>query len=151
MSKLLKLIVLFVALSAFPVFGKYNTPLSVGDITKKDETLKLLLLNFNDFGPPSMSFDLLGQSWWRWESSGSSDPMQRYPIQVVVYKGVGLNSAMLKYPSNQKRLKDYRYISLKQAIDYLNENIEDDVIPEITHRLKRTKQRLMLEFAIVHH
>jgi len=108
----------------------------------KTKSSNLVILNYKDFGPPSMSFELLGQSWWSWESSGSSSPNQLYPIKVVVYSNKTLEQVKSQYPVIPIKKQDYRYIRLEQANRYLNKNIQDNFISSITATLKRTKNRL---------
>jgi len=33
-----------------------------------------IILNFSDFGPLSLSRDLLGNDWWQWQRHGDSKP-----------------------------------------------------------------------------
>ena len=92
-----------------------------------------------------MSFELLGQGWWSWESSGSSNINRLYPIKVVVYSNKTLKQIKSQYPVIPIKKQDYRYISLEQANRYLNKNIQDNFISSITAKLKRTKNRLETE------
>lgn len=101
-----------------------------------------LIINYNDFGPHSMSFELLGHSWWAWESIGSSDPNERYPIKVVVYTQMTLESVKSKYPVVPEQKQDFRYIKLSQAIKYLDRNIKENIVPSVTTILLNTKQKL---------
>lgn len=119
----------------------------VTDVQRKTSQTNVnsLLFDYLDFGPPSMSFNLLGQSWWSWESSGGSDPNQAYPVMVVVYSNISLEQIKLIYPINPKKKKDYRYISIEQAIQYLNKNIQENAIPSVTAKLRETKGRLRVE------
>jgi hypothetical protein len=46
----------------------------------------------------------------------------------------------------EKELKDYRYVSYQDAIRYLDEIIQENLMPGLTAKLQQTKQRLLDEF-----
>ena len=110
------------------------------------EVKSMVVLDYNDFGPQAAAYELLGMEWWQWQSHGESRP-QAYNIKVVVYKDVTLDSVKQKYPVVQEQLKDYRYISYNDAIQYLDDIIQENLMPELTTKLKQTKQTLLKEFA----
>ena len=110
------------------------------------EVKSMVVLDYNDFGPQAAAYELLGMEWWQWQSHGESRP-QAYNIKVVVYKDVTLDSVKQKYPVVQEQLKDYRYVSYNDAIQYLDDIIQENLMPELTTKLKQTKQTLLKEFA----
>jgi hypothetical protein len=110
------------------------------------EVKSMVVLDYNDFGPQAAAYELLGMEWWQWQSHGESRP-QAYNIKVVVYKDVTLDSVKQKYPVVQEQLKDYRYVSYNDAIQYLDNIIQENLMPELTTKLKQTKQTLLKEFA----
>jgi len=139
----------FLVLTSMMTLFVYSTRAENRDtlLYPSDEAKKsnLVIMDYEDFGPPSMSFELLGQGWWSWESSGSSNINRLYPIKVVVYSNKTLKQIKSQYPVIPIKKQDYRYISLEQANRYLNKNIQDNFISSITAKLKRTKNRLETE------
>ena len=105
-----------------------------------------LLFDFEDFGPPSMSFEILGDHWWSWEPSGSPNPNEQYPIRVVVYQDIELETVKNSFPISVSKKNDYRYLNYEQAISYLEKQIQENVIPVVTQRLKKTKEAMQSNF-----
>jgi len=56
-----------------------------------------IILNFSDFGPLTLSRDLLGNDWWQWQSHGNSKP-RVYNIKVVVYKDISSGKIKQLFP-----------------------------------------------------
>lgn len=108
---------------------------------KTDKNI-IAIFDYSNFGPPSMSSEFLGQSWWSWEASGSSDPNQEYAIKVVVYANIPLSRIKQEFPIDSNINQDYRYITLKKANEYLDRHIEENVIQSITNVLSQTKNKL---------
>ena len=106
------------------------------------ETKNMVVLDYDDFGPQAAAYELLGMDWWQWQSHGESRP-QKYDIKVVVYKDVPIDSVKQKYPVVEKESKDYRYVSYDEAIQYLDEMIQENFMPDLTTKLEQTKQRLL--------
>lgn len=102
---------------------------------------KYLVLNYSDFGPPSLCEGLIGQDWWQWQDHGDSQP-RKYDIKVVVYRGFKLQDAQKKYPIIPGKKQDYRYVSYDQAIAFLNESIEGGIFIQLVNMLKETKARI---------
>ncbi len=105
-----------------------------------------LILNYADFGPQVVACDLLGFEWWQWESTGSSDPNQKYDIKVIVFKDVSLKIIKRHFPVIPEKEQDYRYVSYKDAVDYLKRAIEEDILEVVTSKLKDTKVRILKYF-----
>lgn len=110
------------------------------------EVKNMVVLDYNDFGPQAAAYELLGMEWWQWQSHGESRP-QTYNVKVVVYNDVTLDSVKQKYPVVKEQLKDYRYVPYNDAIQYLDDMIQENLMPELTTKLKQTKQTLLKEFA----
>lgn len=104
-------------------------------------TSKTLVLQYNDFGPPSAANELIGMDWWQWQDHGDSRP-RRYNIKVVVYRDVDLQKVRQLFPTEPASEIDYRYASFTDAIHYLDRMIEENAIESLTLRLKETHQRI---------
>ena len=100
-----------------------------------------IILKYSDFGPQIIANPLLGMEWWQWEDHGDSTPTD-YAINVIVYNEVSLKEITKKYPVNPQAKIDYRYIHYDQAISYLNQQIADDVLSDVTTLLKKTKNTI---------
>ncbi|MEJ2691757.1 MAG: hypothetical protein P8166_01585 [Candidatus Thiodiazotropha sp.] len=102
---------------------------------------KTLVLQYEDFGPPSAASELIGMDWWQWQEHGDSRP-RHYDIKVVVYRDVGLRTVQQLFPTEPAREVDYRYVSYSDAVRYLDRMTEENAIESITLRLKETHQRI---------
>lgn len=130
-----------------------------GEVKKPLSLLQhMIVLDYEDFGP-SMLASKLGPAFNQWKSCGHPLP-DDVEVNVVVYRGVGLEKVKEVYPVAQGR-SDYRYLDYDRALDFLNTNIEmleelredkadadwvkmwDDPITT----LKRTKATIMRELA----
>jgi hypothetical protein len=121
-------------------------PVAIG-ACKVQQQIKTTVMHYEDFGPPSMVYELLGSDWWQWQPHGDSDPKKRYDIRVVVYRNIGLEEVRRKYPVKPEALQDYRYISYEDATRYLDRQIAENVLPTLTTRLRATRNDLGLKFA----
>jgi len=135
MFKLLKINFVILLLISFNAL-----PYSAGCKTNK---YFVTLLPHNDFGSPSVSFELLNQSWWSWEPSGTSDPHQRYLICVDVYRGVSLETVKLKYPIQSDKQIDHRYVSSKGVLTYLERNINENMLLLVTQKLRKIIRKIL--------
>jgi hypothetical protein len=100
------------------------------------------LFAYEDFGPPSMSNEIIGMDWWQWQEHGDSRP-KTYDIKVVVYRNIGLDAVKKKYPVVPEQLKDYRYAEYSKAVSYLDRLIEENVIESLTVTLKGTREKIV--------
>ena len=111
--------------------------------TPKSNTL---VLRYQDFGPPSVSYALLGMEWYQWNSQGPDDPnADDDDVKVVVYRNVPLDEVRKDYPVVERK-QDYRYLEYKAALDLLNKYEADsfwDQYPETKERTGRTKERIL--------
>lgn len=105
------------------------------------------VMRYEDFGPPSMVYEWIGFDWWQWQPHGDSDPNQHYDIRIVVYRNASLEEVRRKFPVNPAALKDYRYVAYEDAIQHLEQQIEDDVMPTLTEQLRATRTELEAIFA----
>lgn len=62
-----------------------------------------LLLGYTDFGPQAVAHELLGMEWWQWQPHGAPDPLKRYPIRVVVHRGMSEARARRIFPVDRTR------------------------------------------------
>lgn len=58
--------------------------------TKNKNLAKLLVLNYEDFGPQVIAYKLIGYEFYQWNHNGSSDPKEKDVIFVVVYRDIPL-------------------------------------------------------------
>ena len=84
-----------------------------------------LVLPYGAFGPQSLSHELIGWSWWQWQPCGGDDPSREYPIKVVVYWNQTLEQIKKKYPVDEPKEQDYRYVEFSIAVSYLEKSIKD--------------------------
>jgi hypothetical protein len=108
-----------------------------------------LIMNYNDFGPQVIASDIIGMEWWQWEVHGESRPTS-YPIKVVVYRNISLAAVKKQYPINQQKGKDFRYLEYNKASAYLDEKIEENVVDEVTDRLRETRATLIRALGRAH-
>jgi len=103
---------------------------------------KTIVLQYRDFGPQAAAYETIGMEWWQWDNHGDPAPNYRYNIKVVVYRDIPLAKVQQAYPVLKEREQDYRYLAYSEAIAYLDKQIRDDVLPEVTKRLQQTKERI---------
>lgn len=113
---------------------------------KQQLPMTTAIMRYEDFGPPSMVYELIGFDWWQWLPHGDSDPNKHYDIRVVVYRNASLAEVRRKYPINPEALQDYRYVAYEDAIKHLDQQISDDVMPTLTERLRATRKELEARF-----
>lgn len=103
---------------------------------------KTLVLQYEDFGPPSAAHELIGMDWWQWLDHGDSRP-KRYDIKVVVYRNVEQPQVRQLYPSDPSRELDFRYVAYADAMGYLDRMIKENVIESLTSQLQTTRTRIV--------
>ncbi len=101
-----------------------------------------MVLDYEDFGPQAAAYETIGMAWWQWERQGDPDPNHRYDIKVVVYRGIPLEQVQARYPVVADKKQDYRYVSYDDAMKYLDRQIQENVLPEVTQRLRATQSRI---------
>jgi len=117
------------------------------------EHKNIIILNFSDFGPPSMSYHLLGQEWWQWEAHGDSKPGKYYDVKVIVYRNTPLDKVKKAYPVIREKNRDYRYLEYDEALNYLDDEIiylkewkqrdPESYPPGLLARLERTRENIL--------
>ncbi len=90
-----------------------------------DEATDVLRLPFDAFGPAAMSFALLGQAWWQWDSEGHGFDSAQDTVWVVVHNDVDPASLRSRFPVREDAKCDHRYLTLDEARDYLSAHIEE--------------------------
>lgn len=100
------------------------------------------VLPYGSFGPQAMSYETLGFEWWQWQPHGDSRPRE-YDIRVVIYCHASADDMARLYPVDPAAEKDYRYISYRDALTYLDRNISDDVDPSLTDELRETRRQII--------
>ena len=109
-------------------------------------TRNTLILDYGDFGPQAAAYKALGMEWWQWENHGDSNPRTSYDIKVVVYRNIPLLTVQRRYPVDKNRQRDYRYLAYPQALAYLDKQIAEDILPELTQKHKKTKAKIQNAF-----
>lgn len=100
------------------------------------------VLPYGSFGPQAMSYEVLGFEWWQWQPHGDSRPRE-YDVRVVVYCNSSSEEVARLYPVDRKAERDYRYITYEQALSYLDDNIQQDIDPELTNELRATRKEVV--------
>ena len=100
---------------------------------------KTLVLDYQELGPSSATYEIVGNGWYQWNNHGDSDPRKFDDIKVVVYRNVSLDEVKKTYPVDKGKLMDYRYLAYETAMDFLSKN-EDEPYLE---RLKDTKKKII--------
>lgn len=96
----------------------------VFDCSYAIESENVVILNYSDFGPQSMSYKVLGNEWWQWDPHGDSRPEKKYDIKVIVYRNISLMNVKEMHPVIEEKNQDYRYIEYNMAIQHLDELIK---------------------------
>lgn len=104
-----------------------------------------IVLNYSDFGPQVIANEIIGMEWWQWQPHGESRPAG-YDIKVVVYQNLSLDEIKKTYPVKPEQEQDYRYLKYEKAINYLQDKINENVIEDVTTKLKVTRTRLLEKF-----
>jgi len=82
-----------------------------------------VVLAYDDFGPPSMSYRLqIGNAWNQWKNEGHALP-DDVDIKVVVYRNIQLEEVKKEFPVITGK-SDYRYLEYDRAIQVLREEIK---------------------------
>lgn len=119
-----------------------------GCVSKSDTSM--LVIPYEDFSPQVLAYPYIGYEWYQWESHGDSNPNTRYDIKVVVYSGLSLREVERRYPVDETRKQDYRYLTLPKAMEYLIKTraiAQQSAEPELQlPHLEQTRQRLQQHF-----
>ncbi len=101
------------------------------------------LFEYEDFGPQAMAYELIGMQVLQWQDFVSG-PGEEFDIRVVVFEG-DRDLFQKKFKTIPAQQLDYRLVSYPDAVQYLNHQIEKNIMPVVTERLERTKARLEAE------
>lgn len=113
-----------------------------------------ILVDFDAFGPPAMSFELLGQAWWQWDGEGHAFEDQGGTVWVVVHDDVPPDDLATRFPVRQADACDHRYVTVDEALLYLEDHIAEldgmgDDVPQfgpLVERLRTTRAELLRHF-----
>ena len=104
-----------------------------------------LILQYQDFGPQSISYELIGKEWYQWNSQGPDDPNATDNVKVVVYRNISLDEVKRLYPVVAEK-QDYRYFEYKAALDLLSRYETDpfwDQHPKTKEQMKQTREKIL--------
>lgn len=87
---------------------------------------------YEAFGPAAMSFALLGQAWWQWDSEGHAFEESGGTIWVVVHDGLDGDALATRFPVLEEEQCDQRYVTLADARAYLQEHVDELADPEVS-------------------
>ena len=108
-----------------------------------------LRLPYEAFGPAAMSFELLGQAWWQWDSEGHAFDEAGGVVWVVVHDGLDATSLAARFPVSESTKCDHRYVELPAARTYLLTHIAElatGELPQLRDRLVQTQQTIDAHF-----
>lgn len=105
-----------------------------------------LSLNYASFGPQAMAYEIIGHQWWQWQSSGGDTPAEDYDIKVIVYRDATVKELTERFPLIEEKRMDPRYLKYDDAIDYLDKHIAENLLPELSERLRATRSKLIEHF-----
>lgn len=105
---------------------------------------KAVVLDYYDFGPQAMSYETIGYSWYEWNKHGDENKDDN--VKIVVYEG-SLESVKEQYKDDKFSAIDYRFITKKEACDYLGKNIaelsKEKDLEMLQRTLKDTKKKIV--------
>lgn len=102
----------------------------------------VLVLDYADFGPQAMAYPLLDHRRLPWDPHAPLI-LGQGQIKVVVYRGVALEAVQAAYPPDRSRNIDYRYVSYSEALQYLDTQIQRNLLPRVTPRLMQARERVI--------
>jgi len=114
--------------------------LFVGCATRVEPRSKTLVFDYHrEFAPSALTWEIVGDPWYRWNNHGDSDPTKFDDIRVVVYRNSSLEEVKQTYPVDEKKKMDYRYLDYDTAINFLSKH-EDKPYCEA---LRDTKKKII--------
>jgi hypothetical protein len=96
---------------------------------------RTLILSYSDFGPQSAAYETIGFEWYQWQPHGDSHPSSHDNVRVVVYDGMSLAQVQREYPVVERDRQDYRYLSLRRAVAYIDAHADE--LPSLLDTRKR--------------
>ena len=110
-------------------------------------TSNTIVLDYYDFGPQVMSYELIGLGKYQWNSQGPDDPNENDDVKVVVYRNISLNEVEKMYPVIERK-QDYRYLEYKSALNLLKQYEQDpfwNEYKETKERALRTRDKILAQ------
>jgi hypothetical protein len=65
-----------------------------------------IVLEYRNFGPQVIAYEIIGMEWWQWNEHGDSRPAE-YDIRVVVYRNASTEEIEKKYPIVENKKQDF--------------------------------------------
>ena len=117
--------------------------------TRKLPRPKAIVMQYHDFGPPSVCYERLGLDKYQWISD-VDDPHRHFDIKIVVYRDIALDDIKTIYPVKPEANQDFRYVEYQSALkllkEYNNPSWDDlPIIPATRARALQTKQKILQE------
>lgn len=77
-----------------------------------------IVLPYANFGSQVLAYKIIGKEWWQWLKDGEGQN-EVYDVRVVVYWSEEKKDIIRRYPVIRESNQDYRYITLDDAVTYL--------------------------------
>jgi len=90
----------------------------------EDTQEQFLVFQYADFGPHAMAWETIGGQWWQWDPHVKNESMHEAAIKVIVYHETSIRRIKARFPVDESKLMDFRYLDSKESIRYLTKNIE---------------------------
>jgi hypothetical protein len=110
---------IIVGVSAYYISHRHQTP----EQEACSNCPSTVVLSYEEFGPQSDSYELIGYGWNQWKSEGHELP-DDVPIKVVVYRGLDLDTVKRRYPTARGK-SDYRFVEYRSALEFLEKKIKE--------------------------
>jgi hypothetical protein len=106
-----------------PLIGLVKSPVDfVREMCIKNN---IHIMDYSDFGPQSMAYELIGFQWYQWDKAGDPDPRKKYEIKVIVYRNISLTEVKKVYPVIKSKNQDYRYVEYNQGLVYIEKQLKE--------------------------
>jgi len=109
---------------------------------------RMIVLDYDDFGPQAMAHELLGLDCYSFGDCCCSEPDDEFDVRVVVHDGASEAAARARYPTGPDR-GDYRIIDVAAARRFVDAQLADlatwppeDRLPALEATLRATRERL---------
>ena len=110
----------------------------------------VLKLDYQDFGPQAMSYELIGYDWWSWLDCHCEETADQYPVYVIVYVNMDKELLTINFPIDQQKGSDLSFVKYCDAMEYLQSQINEvnqtPTLNQITKNLTETKSQLLKHF-----
>lgn len=103
---------------------------------------RYLELTYVDFGPQAMAYPLLGQNQLSYRPSAPMG-LGLGEVRVIIYRAPAtVETAVERFAPDPFNQRDYRYVGAQEALRYLEQRIEQNLLHKVTARLSSTRQRI---------